>query len=101
MDHDLKSLQVFIEGELRADRVAREQMRSQDIEARERMHKENGAATQALVVELAKVTAQTTATNGRVSKLEVAMAVIRFAVFTIGGAFVVAGLQVIVTRFTR
>lgn len=89
MEHDLRTLQVFLESELRADR-----------EARARMHQESTAANNKMVAELAKVTAQTTATNGRVTKLEVTMAVLKFAVFTIGGGLLVAGLQVLITKLT-
>jgi len=40
------------------------------------------------------------ATNGRLRKAEIAIAVLKFAVFTIGGALLVAGLQVVVAKLT-
>lgn len=80
MDHDIRSLQMFVEGRLDA----------YDQRAADR-HSETTTAINQLAVKV-------DLTNGRVRKAEVALAVLRFAVFTIGGALVVAGLQVIVAR---
>lgn len=41
------------------------------------------------------------AINGRVRKAEIAIAVMKFAVFTIGGGLLYAGLQVWIASFTR
>ncbi len=87
MEHDLRSLQVFIEGEFKASR-----------QEQARMHTENTAANLALVTEMAKTTAQTTATNGRVTKMEITVAVLKFAVFTIGGSLLLAAMQVMIGR---
>lgn len=80
MDHDLKSLQVFMEREFVANR-----------ELAERMHVENQAKLTSLETKADK-------TNGRVTKLEVAVAVMRFAVYTIGGTLVLTGIQIAVGK---
>lgn len=81
MYEEERSLRSFIES-----RFALVDQRS------ERQHLENRAA-------LAELTKTVQETNGRVRKAEIAIAVLKFAVYTIGGGLVVAGLQVIVARF--
>lgn len=92
MDHDVKSLQVLIEGEFKALHALQQQM-----------HVENRASAAELRADLVAVKEQTTATNGRLVKAEVAIAVLRFAVLTIGGsllgALLFAAIQVVVSRF--
>jgi 5-hydroxyisourate hydrolase-like protein (transthyretin family) len=80
MDHDVRTLQTFIETKLDAMETARITM-----------HMENKNT-------LEKLTDLVTATNGRVRKAEVAIAVLKFAVYTIGGSILLTGLQVIVPR---
>lgn len=87
MDHDIKSLQVFIEGEFRADRQARDQM-----------HAENKAGNTSLWTEMVEIKAQTKLTNGRVTKIEIAVAVLQFVVFTVGGALILSGVQYLISR---
>lgn len=89
MDHDLKSMQVFIEGEFRASHAMQQQM-----------HTDNRTAYAELRAEMAEIKSQTTATNGRLGKAEVAIAVLKFAVFTIGGALMLAAMQILIGRFT-
>jgi hypothetical protein len=81
MEHDVKSLQVFMEGRLDA------------IDERAtRQHAENTSVLQ-------DIHRRVTETNGRLRKAEVAIAVLKFAVYTIGGALLLATMQVLVKRF--
>lgn len=89
MDHDVKSLQVLIEAEFKAMHSLYAQM-----------HADNSKSTDELKKDVAEIKAQTTATNGRLMKAEVAIAVLKFAVFTIGGALLLAAMQVLIGRFT-
>lgn len=57
------------------------------------MHEENKTT-------LREIKADVEQTNGRVRKAEVAIAVLKFAVYTIGGSLLLAGLQVIVARLS-
>ncbi|HEX2594703.1 MAG TPA: hypothetical protein VHL34_24585 [Rhizomicrobium sp.] len=81
MEHDIRTLQTFIEAKF-----------TSVDEKQQRMHVENQTA-------LATLTNQVLLTNGRVRNAEVAIAVLKFAVYTIGGSILLAGLQVIVGRF--
>lgn len=82
MDHDIKSLQASMEARFDA------------VDARsERQHAENRTT-------MALLDARTAETNGRLRKLEVVVAVLKFAVFTIGGALVYAGLQIVVSKLS-
>jgi hypothetical protein len=83
MDHDVKSLQAFIEAKFASYE-----------DSQQSMHAENKSA-------LEKLSALVTATNGRVRNAEVAIAVLKFAVYSIGGSLLITGLQVIVQRFGR
>lgn len=82
MDHDVRSLQAFMEARFNAI----------DLAAAQR-HTENTAA-------LALLGGKVDLTNGRVRKMEIAIAVLKFAVFTIGGALLLAGLQVVVAKLS-
>ncbi len=84
MEYDLKSLQVFIEQRFEAS------------DSRQlRQHSENQTA-------LAELTKQVRVTNDRVGKMEITQAVLKFAVFTIGGsllaALIAVALQVLIAR---
>lgn len=78
MVHDLKSLEVLIE----------------------RMHIENKSWMSEMKDDVSEIKAQTIKTNGRVSKLEIVVAVLKFAVFTIGGGLVLAAMQVAIGKLT-
>ena len=89
MDHDVKSLQVLIEQEFKSLNAASHQM-----------HAENKAAVLDMRSDVAEIKAQVTSTNGRLLKAEVAIAVLKFAVFTIGGALMLTAMQIVVAKWS-
>ncbi len=89
MEHDVKSLQVLIEQEFKSLNAVNHQM-----------HSENKAAVLDMRGDVMEIKAQTIASNSRIGKLEVVVAVLKFAVYTIGGTLLLAGLQILIGRFT-
>ena len=89
VEHDLRSMQAFIEARFNAlDRRQDDTLQLISTTTTEARH------------ELVKLTAAVELTNGRVRKAEVAIAVLKFAVFTIGGALLLASMQVLVAKLS-
>jgi len=82
MEHDVKSLLAFMEARFNAydQRAAERHIETKDT--------------------LTGLGVKVDLTNGRVRKMEIAVAVLKFAVFTIGGALLLAGLQVVVAKLS-
>lgn len=90
MDHDLKSLQTFIQ--TRFDAIDRRQDDTLQLIA---------TTTTETKSDLDELKTYVQTTNGRLRKAETVIAVLKFAVFTIGGALLLAMLQVAVTRLAQ
>lgn len=88
MEHDVKSLQVLIEQEFKSLHTLTHQM-----------HADNKAGISAMKSDVSEIKAQVTSTNGRLLKAEVAIAVLKFAVFTIGGALLLTAMQIVVAKW--
>ena len=89
MEHDVKSLQVLIEQEFKSLHALNQQM-----------HNDNKSAVLAMTADVSEIKTQVQSTNGRLLKAEVAIAVLKFAVFTIGGALLLTAMQIVVAKWS-
>lgn len=89
MDHDVKSLQAFMEA--RFNSLDRRQDDCLQLIA---------TTNEDTASKLSEVKDAVDATNGRLRKAEVVIAVLRFAVFTIGGGLLVGLVQFVVSRMS-